>query len=182
VFSGRPVLFRQERVGLKGKKFWIYKFRTMRLGAEKERDGLLKQNEADGPVFKIRNDPRYTNIGRFLSHTGLDELPQMINIVKGEMALVGPRPLPVEEEKQIDKKYRKVRESVRPGIISLWIVSGYHGVKFREWMEMDCLYARKKSLWFDTRLVIGAGILGLRLMRNEIGKLVGYGGFLKTVD
>ncbi len=101
LFSGPPILFCQKRIGLRGKPFLMYKFRTMDIGAETVKRRMVHLNEADGPVFKIRNDPRFTPIGRFLSHTGLDELPQLINVLKGEMALIGPRPLPVDEAKKL---------------------------------------------------------------------------------
>jgi lipopolysaccharide/colanic/teichoic acid biosynthesis glycosyltransferase len=105
--SPGPVFFRQKRVGKNGKVFTFYKFRNMVKEAKNLKKKYFHLNEADGPVFKIRDDPRYTRVGKFLSHTGLDELPQLINILKGEMSLVGPRPLPVDEEKQIPKKWQK---------------------------------------------------------------------------
>ena len=104
IFSIGPVLFKQNRAGKFKKPFIIYKFRTMVTDAEKLKEAITNLNEADGPVFKIKNDPRYTLIGKFLAHTGLDELPQLINIVKGEMSFVGPRPLPINEANKIPKK------------------------------------------------------------------------------
>lgn len=146
----------------------MYKFRTMRKGSEKERKRYLNLNEADEPVFKIRNDPRFTKAGKFLSHTGLDELPQLLNVLKGEMAIVGPRPLPVDEEKKIDFKYKKARRSVLPGIISSWVLSGYHLMSFDNWMRLDLEYIRKKSFWNDVLLLFRVLPLIVRLILKEI--------------
>jgi len=107
ILSGWPILFFQKRVGKDGKIFIMYKFRTMNVGSEEQQKKLQKLNEADGPAFKIHDDPRFTKIGKFLAHTALDELPQLINVIKGEMSFVGPRPLPVEEAKKVPKKYEK---------------------------------------------------------------------------
>ncbi len=178
LFSGWPVLYFQKRSGLLGKEFWIIKFRTMRVDADKTKKRCEYLNEADGPVFKIRNDPRLTGIGKFLSHSGLDELPQLINVVRGEMELVGPRPLPVEESKKIDKKYLSVRESVKPGIISLWVLGGYHKISFEEWMKSDMKYIKNKTGWGDVVIVIrGVGML-LKLVMVETGKLCQKGSWL----
>lgn len=147
--GGWPVIFKQKRVGRGGKSFVIYKFRTMYQGAEKDRKKLLSLNEADGPVFKIKNDPRFTKIGKTLSRTGLDELPQLFNILKGEMAFIGPRPLPSEEEGKITKQYRLTRRQVLPGIISPWIFIGYHDVSFDKWMKSDMEYVKNKSIVGD---------------------------------
>jgi lipopolysaccharide/colanic/teichoic acid biosynthesis glycosyltransferase len=151
LFSGWPVFYTQERTGLNGKKFKIYKFRTMVNGADKKQKKLLKRNEVDGPVFKIRNDPRFTKIGRFLSHSGLDELPQLFNVLKGEMNLIGPRPLPVFEAKRIAMKYKFKREKIKPGILSPWVLSGYHSLPFKSWMESDLSYIKSKSFLYDFR-------------------------------
>ncbi|MBU1089063.1 sugar transferase [Patescibacteria group bacterium] len=168
VFSGWPIFFVQKRMGKDGKVFKIYKFRTMRKGSEKEKKKYLKLNEVDWPVFKIRNDPRFTRIGKFLSHTGLDELPQLVNVLKGEMAIVGPRPLPVDEEKEIAGVYREARRSVLPGIISSWILSGYHLMSFDSWMKLDMEYVKKKSFVGDVVLLIrGVGLL-VRLLWREV--------------
>jgi len=140
----------------------------MRKGSEKEKKKYLKLNEVDWPVFKIRNDPRFTRIGKFLSHTGLDELPQLVNVLKGEMAIVGPRPLPVDEEKEIAGVYREARRSVLPGIISSWILSGYHLMSFDSWMKLDMEYVKKKSFVGDVVLLIrGVGLL-VRLLWREV--------------
>ncbi len=171
IYSGFPVIFRQKRVGLNGKVFTMYKFRTMHNGAEKEQESLKSLNEADGPVFKIRNDPRFTRIGRFLNHSGLDELPQFINVLKGDMGLVGPRPLPVNEENKIDKKYQLVRRSVSPGIISLWVIEGHHKMSFEEWMKCDLRYIEKKTYFYDYQLMIRGGLMLLRLVVSELLKI-----------
>lgn len=148
LFSGGPIFFRQKRMGKNKKTFVLYKIRTMGRDAEKKREAYEQLNEADGPVFKIKDDPRYTNIGKLISRLGLDELPQLVNIIKGDMAFVGPRPLPVDEAKQIPDKYKE-RFSVLPGITSLWVVKGGHMVSFKEWMELDMYYVKNKSSWLD---------------------------------
>lgn len=147
-----PLLFKQKRVGKDGSTFELFKFRSMKVGAEKEQSKYEHLNEADGPVFKIRNDPRLTKIGKFLSKTGLDEFPQLINVLKGEMSLVGPRPLPVYEAKKLNKS-QKVRELVKQGITSNWVVSGSHTLSFKEWMELDKVYVKKASLKKDLEII-----------------------------
>lgn len=151
--SPGPFLFVQKRTGKNMNPFWIYKIRTMLHGSEALQSRYAGKNEADGPVFKIRNDPRYTAIGRFLSHSALDELPQLINIIKGEMAFVGPRPLPVSEAKKVPAKYA-ARFSVLPGMTSSWIVRGAHSLSFRKWMELDCEYARNTSVITDIQILL----------------------------
>lgn len=130
-------------------------------GADKLQVRYQKENEADGPVFKIRNDPRYTKIGKFLSHSALDELPQLINVIKGEMAFVGPRPLPQEEAKQVPKRYG-IRFSVLPGMTSSWVVQGSHRLTFTQWMELDCEYVRHNSPYQDSVILIQTASLVLR--------------------
>lgn len=147
--SKGPVLFGQKRAGKDKKIFTIYKFRTMLENAESLKKKYFHLNEADGPVFKIRNDPRYTKVGKWLSHTGLDELPQIINIIKGEMAFVGPRPLPIDEASKVPKKYEK-RFSILPGITSLWVIQGSHALSFDDWMRLDIDYVLKRSVVFDS--------------------------------
>lgn len=147
--------------------FWMYKIRTMTADAELKKKPLLNKNEADGPVFKIRNDPRYTKIGKLLSHTGIDELPQLINIMKGEMAFVGPRPLPVDEAQQIPHKYHK-RFTVLPGITSLWVLKGAHYLTFKEWMELDIYYIQNKSLRDDVQICIRTGYLMIKMIFRKI--------------
>lgn len=165
--SGFPVMFSQKRVSTKGRTFMLYKFRTMRVGAEKLQRDYLKFNEADGPAFKIRNDPRFTRVGKFLSHTGLDELPQLWNVLRGEMALIGPRPLPIAEEKKL-KKWQKAREAIKPGIISPWILEGYHTKSFDEWMKRDVEYIKQKSFLYDLRLLFKAIVFLTGLSLKEI--------------
>lgn len=153
--SGRPVFFTQERVGKNGKPFLLYKFRTMRTDAGDRKRQLLRQNEADGPVFKIKNDPRYTRFGRFLSHTGLDELPQLYNVFCGDMALIGPRPLPVSEARKL-APWMKKREDLLPGIISPAILGGKYHQNFRAWMKSDIRYVQTKNIIYDSRLTVAA--------------------------
>jgi len=133
--------------------FWIFKIRTMVEDAESLKLKVKRLNEADGPVFKIRNDPRYTHVGAFLSHIALDELPQLINIVRGEMAFVGPRPLPKKEALAVPKKYGK-RFSVLPGMTSSWIVAGAHSLTFKKWMELDCTYVKEHSILGDIKILL----------------------------
>lgn len=151
--SPGPFIFKQKRTGKNKKPFFLYKIRTMVDDAENLKSKIQNLNEADRPVFKIRNDPRYTKIGKFLSHTGLDETPQLINIIKGEMDFVGPRPLPVDEANKIPKKYER-RFSVLPGITSLWIIKGAHNLTFTQWMKFDLEYVDKKSFIYDAKIFI----------------------------
>ena len=148
---GKPIIFRQKRTGKDGKPFILYKFRTMVIGAQNMQKRLKNKNEADGPVFKIHNDPRFTPVGRFLSHTGLDELPQLWNVMIGDMALIGPRPLPIEEARRLTK-WQKKRHSIKPGIISPWVLDGYHSKPFSVWMKSDIEYTKKKSFMYDLAL------------------------------
>lgn len=164
------IIFKQKRLGKDKKPFIMYKIRTMVENAERLKSEVYGLNEADGPVFKIRNDPRYTKIGKFLAHTGLDELPQLINVLKGEMALVGPRPLPVEEAQKVPKKYER-RFSVLPGMTSLWIIKGAHKLSFDEWMRLDLEYVKKKSFWLDASILFTTIRLIIRLViKKFIGK------------
>lgn len=152
--SGLPVFYIQKRIGLNGRKFKLYKFRTMVVNAEKDQQKLAYLNEADGPVFKIRNDPRLTSVGKFLSHSGLDELPQFLNILIGDMNLIGPRPLPVNEANKINVKYKNERESVKPGLLSPWIFNGYHRLSFDDWMKSDISYIKNKSFSYDAKIFL----------------------------
>lgn len=153
ITDGGPVLFRQKRVGKDKKIFVLFKFRTMRVGSEKLQKRLKRLNEATGPVFKILNDPRYTKIGKYLAHTGFDEFPQLINVLKGEMSLVGPRPLPPSEAKRLTKA-QKIREVVKPGITSSWVVEGSHRLKFDQWMDLDKDYVMKANLSKDIEILM----------------------------
>lgn len=146
--SGFPILFRQKRMGKNGKPFIMYKFRTMVNGAQRQQTKYLGRNESQGPAFKIHHDPRFTRIGKVLSHTGLDELPQLFNLVRGKMALIGPRPLPVSEAKKL-KSWMRERERILPGIISPAILSGKYHQDFDGWMRSDVAYVKSKSVRTD---------------------------------
>ncbi|HMO46673.1 MAG TPA: sugar transferase [Rubrivivax sp.] len=150
--SPGPVLFAQERVGMNKRLFKLYKFRSMYADAEKRRSELEHLNEMDGPVFKIKNDPRITPIGRFIRKTSIDELPQLLNVLRGQMSLVGPRPpLPAEVD-QYEWLYRR-RLSIKPGITCLWQISGRNEISFKQWMEMDKAYIDSWSLWLDVKIL-----------------------------
>ena len=151
--SEGPALFRQERVGLNKRRFLIYKFRTMVANADKMLPDLEMFNEVSGPVFKIKNDPRVTPIGRFLRRTSIDELPQLFNVVKGEMSMVGPRPLPVRDYEGFNEDWQRRRLSVRPGITCLWQVNGRSSIGFEKWMQLDIQYMDEWSLWLDLKIL-----------------------------
>jgi len=168
--SRGPFVFKQKRSGKDKKSFMIYKIRTMVEDAENLKFEIQNLNEADGPVFKIHNDPRYTKFGRFLAHTGLDELLQLINIVKGEMAFIGPRPLPIEEAKKVPKKYDQ-RFSVLPGLSSLWVIRGTDHKNFNKWMELDLEYVKNKSFWYDFVIVIKTLLLLAKLTLKSIMRI-----------
>ena len=172
--SGWPVIYSQKRVGKKGNIFALYKFRTMIVGAEKMQTKYQAMNEADGPVFKIRDDPRFTPFGKFLSRTGLDELPQLFNVLKGEMALIGPRPLPVSEARKLTS-WQKARNEILPGIISPWVLDGYHANSFDTWMRNDTAYSKSKNIASDAiifiRTIVFLCYLFLREMRERFSSL-----------
>lgn len=148
-----PVIFTQNRTGKDGKVFRMYKFRSMYVDAEKRRSELLARNEADGPLFKIADDPRVTKVGRFIRRTSIDELPQLVNILKGEMSIVGPRPLVTYEQNQCTE-YQAQRLLVKPGLTCIWQVSGRSDTSFDELIEMDLEYIRNQSLWLDIKLIL----------------------------
>jgi exopolysaccharide biosynthesis polyprenyl glycosylphosphotransferase len=150
---GGPVFFVQDRVGLNKRRFRMYKFRTMVGDAEKRQSELESLNEADGPVFKIKNDPRITRLGKYLRKTSIDELPQLFNVLKGNMSLVGPRPLPLRDYQGFDQDSVRRRFCVRPGITCLWQVTGRSSLSFKEWMELDLHYIDHWSLWLDVKLL-----------------------------
>lgn len=156
--DGGTVFFKQERVGQNGRRFFCYKFRTMVSNAEALQNQLLNQNEADGPVFKIVNDPRITKLGRILRKTSLDELPQFLNVIKGDMSIVGPRP-PLIKEVQQYKRYQLRRLSMKPGITCIWQVWGRHKVTFEKWMEMDLEYIDNWSLFLDIKIMIATATI-----------------------
>ncbi|MDG5800516.1 sugar transferase [Marinilabiliaceae bacterium ANBcel2] len=146
--SKGPVFFKQERCGLRGRRFFVYKFRTMVVNAEELKEKLMEQNEMDGPVFKISRDPRITKMGHFLRKTSLDELPQFFNVLKGEMSVVGPRP-PIPAEVKEYELWQLRRLSMKPGITCIWQVSGRNNIPFEEWMKMDLEYIDNWSLKLD---------------------------------
>lgn len=151
--DGGPVFFKQERVGKNGKNFYMYKFRSMVNSAESLLEELKNKNEADGPLFKMKNDPRVTMIGKILRKTSLDELPQLINVLRGEMSLVGPRPaLPSEVEKY--ESWHKNRLLVSQGMTGLWQVSGRSNLTFVQMVELDLEYIRRRSLRFDFFIMV----------------------------
>jgi lipopolysaccharide/colanic/teichoic acid biosynthesis glycosyltransferase len=152
-FMRGPVFFKQRRIGLGGRPFWMYKFRTMVTDAEQLREQLLPLNEQDGPAFKIENDPRVTRVGRFLRRSSLDELPQLWNVLLGNMSLVGPRPLPVHESDGCTR-WQRERLDVTPGLTCIWQVRGRSEVSFDTWMRMDLQYARKRSPRYDLKLLL----------------------------
>ncbi|MCD6160829.1 MAG: sugar transferase [candidate division Zixibacteria bacterium] len=152
IFSKGSILFKQERLGLNGKKFTMYKFRTMVPNAEKLKANLEEYNEMSGPVFKIKDDPRITPVGRLLRKTSIDELPQIFNVLKGDMSFVGPRPPLLKEVKQYDPWQRR-RLSIKPGITCLWQVGGRNNVNFDNWMKLDLEYIDNRSIWLDTKIL-----------------------------
>ena len=151
--SKGPVVFVQERVGLHGRTFRFLKFRSMYNDAEERLQDLLAENEASGPVFKIRRDPRITRVGRFIRPPSLDELPQLLNILKGEMSLVGPRPALLRETESYRPSDR-VRLEVKPGLTCLWQVRGRSEVDFDTWMEFDREYVGRRSLFLDLEILV----------------------------
>ena len=145
-------IFSQVRLTKGGKKFKMYKFRTMCVDAEEKLEQLRELNEVDGPAFKMENDPRITGIGKFLRTTSLDELPQLINILSGSMSVVGPRP-PLPSEVEEYTAYQVQRLCVKGGLTCYWQCSGRSNVSFDEWMDMDIQYIKDRSLWTDTKII-----------------------------
>lgn len=151
--KGSPI-FLQERIGRNGKKFKMFKFRSMVVDAEDKLDNLLKSNEMDGPVFKIAKDPRITRVGRFIRKTGIDELPQLFNIIKGDMSIVGPRPALPREVEQYNE-YQLQRLYVTPGITCYWqIQPNRNGISFDDWIDLDIKYIQERSLWIDIKIIL----------------------------
>ena len=142
--SKGPVIFSQERVGRNGKTFKMYKFRSMVVNAEELKKKLASQNEMSGPMFKMRDDPRVTKIGKFIRKTSLDEIPQLVNILKGDMSLVGPRPSLPQEVAQFETWMHR-RLEVRPGLTCYWQVSGRNNIDFEDWMKLDIKYVEERS-------------------------------------
>ncbi len=153
--SKGPVLFEQTRAGVNGRPFRLLKFRSMRVGADKEKASLAPLNEMTGPVFKLARDPRVTTIGRILRRHGLDELPQLLNVIRGEMSLVGPRPLPVDEVKKFSDDAHRRRLSVRPGLTCLWQINGRNDISdFEQWVRLDLAYIDRWTLWLDLKILL----------------------------
>lgn len=151
--SGSPI-YRQQRCGRDGKRFAMFKFRSMHMGAEARLNDLLKDNERDGPAFKMKEDPRITRVGRFIRKTSLDELPQLWNVLIGEMSIVGPRP-PLPREVVKYTKFQKQRLCIRPGITCYWqIQPNRHAVPFEEWVRLDLKYIRERSFWVDWKIIL----------------------------
>ena len=155
ITSPGPVFFKQQRSGLNGAPFTLYKFRTMVTNAEQSKHELEAMNEMRGPVFKVTDDPRVTRIGKWLRYYSLDELPQLFNILRGEMSLVGPRPLPVDEVKRFNDLAHRRRLSVKPGLTCLWQISGRNQIKdFKDWVRLDLEYIDNWSLWLDLKILL----------------------------
>jgi lipopolysaccharide/colanic/teichoic acid biosynthesis glycosyltransferase len=150
--STGPIFFVQPRTGQFGRKFHILKLRTMVKNAEDLKSELWESNERDGPAFKMKSDPRVTTVGKFLRRTGLDELPQLINVLKGEMAIVGPRPLPCNEDADCERWQRR-RLDTKPGLTCYWQIAKSRQIRFVEWMRMDLRYGDRRSLAEDVKLV-----------------------------
>jgi exopolysaccharide biosynthesis polyprenyl glycosylphosphotransferase len=151
--SPGPVIYTCRRVGEGGRLFRFYKFRSMVVGADRIREELRPYNEVDGPVFKMAEDPRVTRIGRFLRRSSLDELPQLFNVLKGDMSLVGPRP-PLPEEVVQYEPWQRRRLSVRPGLTCFWQVSGRSRLNFEEWVRLDIRYIEEMSLGVDLKIIL----------------------------
>ena len=152
-FSSKgPVFFSQKRVGKNGKAFEMYKFRSMVVNAEELKEKLAAQNEMSGPMFKMKDDPRVTKVGKFIRKTSLDEHPQLWNVIKGDMRLVGPRPSLPKEVAQFEGWMYK-RLSVKPGLTCYWQVSGRNNIDFEDWMKLDCRYVDERNLWIDIKLI-----------------------------
>lgn len=150
--SKGPVLFSQDRVGKDGKIFKMYKMRSMVQNAEELKEKLLEQNEMSGPMFKMKDDPRITKVGKFIRKTSIDELPQLINVIKGDMSLVGPRPsLPKEVEEFEPWMYERL--AVKPGLTCYWQVMGRNNIDFEDWMKLDIKYVRERNFFLDIKLI-----------------------------
>ena len=151
--SKGEVIFKQKRVGLNGKEFYMYKFRSMVINAEELKAELESQNEMSGPMFKMKDDPRITRIGKFIRKTSIDELPQLINVIKGDMSLVGPRPSLPKEVEEFETWMRE-RLEVKPGLTCIWQVSGRNNIDFEDWMKLDIKYVRERSFKLDIKLIL----------------------------
>lgn len=150
--SKGPIIFAQKRIGLNGKEFKMYKLRSMVANAEEIKEKLKEKNEMSGPMFKIKDDPRITKIGKFIRKTSLDEVPQLINVLKGDMSLVGPRPSLPNEVKEFEPWMLK-RLEVKPGLTCYWQVMGRNNIDFENWMKLDIKYVNERSFWLDIKLI-----------------------------
>jgi lipopolysaccharide/colanic/teichoic acid biosynthesis glycosyltransferase len=159
--SPGPVFFVQERIGLNGARFRCFKFRTMRIDAERLLEEMRQRGEVDGPVYKLRNDPRVTRVGRLLRRTSLDELPQLLNVLSGGMTLVGPRPCIPSHVEGFPSGDRVLRLSVKPGLTCLWVVRGRSDCGFDSWMAADRDYITQRSFWLDTLILIRTAVIVL---------------------
>lgn len=151
--SGGPIIFSQKRIGLNRKEFKMYKFRSMVVNAEEIKEELKDKNEMSGPMFKIKDDPRITKVGKFIRKTSIDELPQLFNVIKGDMSLVGPRPSLPNEVKKFEPWMLK-RLDVKPGLTCYWQVMGRNNIDFENWMKLDIKYVDEKSFWLDMKLIL----------------------------
>lgn len=150
--SKGPIFFKQDRVGKDEEIFSMYKFRSMVVNAEELKKALENQNEMSGPMFKMKKDPRITRVGRFIRKTSIDELPQLVNVIKGDMSLVGPRPSLPKEVEQFEP-WMKERLTVQPGITCFWQVMGRNSIPFEEWMKLDVKYVRERNYFLDIKLI-----------------------------
>lgn len=160
---GRPVFYVQSRVGKGGEKFRMYKFRTMRLGAHKEQATLQKLNQAPGPMFKIFDDPRFVGVGKWLSKSGLDELPQLFNVLFGQMSFVGPRPLPVAEVKKLGSDW-DFRHLVKPGVFSEWTITENRHRSLSDWQKLDKLTLSQGGWSYDLKIIAKTLLKSLAFM------------------
>ena len=150
--SKGPVFFSQKRVGKNGIEFDMYKFRSMVVNAEELKEKLASQNEMSGPMFKMKDDPRITKVGKFIRKTSIDEIPQLWNVLRGDMSLVGPRPSLPKEVAQFDSWMHK-RLEVKPGLTCYWQVSGRNNIDFEDWMKLDIRYVNERNFWIDIKLI-----------------------------
>jgi lipopolysaccharide/colanic/teichoic acid biosynthesis glycosyltransferase len=153
ITAGRPIIFKQKRMGQNKRPFTMYKFRTMYLGAERHQHRYRENNQAPFPMFKIFNDPRFVGCGRFFSKTGLDELPQLLNILRGEMSFIGPRPLPINESKQLDNSW-DFRYLAKPGVFSEWTLSPNRHVSLPTWKKLEQATLNQGSVLKDVKTIV----------------------------
>lgn len=173
--SPGPVLFKQRRCGKDGREFTMYKFRSMVMGAEELKRELIERNEVDGPMFKIASDPRTTRVGAFLRNTNLDELPQFWNVLRGDMTLVGPRPLSWDEMR-FNPPWREARLLVKPGLVGMWQVESHEKTSFADWIVLDTYYVNHCSFWLDTKIIFKAGFVILVSVLKGVLNLMAWRG------